>query len=142
MLMRGSGPAFRDSVRFIAAIRTFLCNSLLSNCTSPDAEVVGFALQIFLLLVQEFKEHLKAEVEVFISSVFLRIIESENSPFDHKLRVLQVLHLLCSDAKAQLELFVNYDCDFEASNLFSRIVESLSRIAKVSWNVVLSLFTI
>ena len=30
------------------------------------------------------QNHLKAEIEVFITSIFLRILESEHSDFDHK----------------------------------------------------------
>jgi Sec7-like guanine-nucleotide exchange factor len=122
---------FKRTNRFVNAIKTFLCNSLLSNCTSSSPQVIGLALQIFVLLVQDFKEYLKAEVEVFISSIFLRIIESEYSTYDHKLRVLEVLQLIFQDSKMQLELFVNYDCDYNATNIFSRIVTSLAKIAKV-----------
>lgn len=94
--------------------------------------MTGLALQIFVVLVQDFKVHLKAEMEVFISSIFIRIIESEYSTYDHKARVLEVLHLIFTDPQAQLELFVNYDCDLNATNIFSRIVASLARLAKVS----------
>lgn len=131
VLLRNSGPLFKTSPKFVNAVKTFLCNSLLSNCTSSSSQVTGLALQIFVVLVQDFKEHLKAELEVFISSIFIRIIESENSTYDHKARVLEVLHLIFADPRAQLELFVNYDCDLNATNIFSRIVASLARLAKV-----------
>jgi brefeldin A-inhibited guanine nucleotide-exchange protein len=132
VLLRNSGPLFKASVKFVNAVKTFLCNSLLSNCTSSSSQVTGLALQIFIVLVHDFKEHLKAEMEVFISSIFIRIIESEYSTYDHKARVLEVLHLIFTDSQAQLELFVNYDCDLNATNIFSRIVTSLARLAKVS----------
>lgn len=131
VLLKNCGPLFKSSVKFINAVKTFLCNSLLSNCTSSSSQVTGLALQIFVLLVQDFKVHLKAEMEVFISSIFIRIIESEYSTYDHKARVLEVLHLIFADPQAQLELFVNYDCDLNATNIFSRIVTSLARLAKV-----------
>lgn len=130
VLLRNCGPLFKSSQKFINAVKTFLCNSLLSNCTSSSSQVTGLALQIFVLLVQDFKVHLKAEMEVFISSIFIRIIESEYSTYDHKARVLEVLHLIFADPQAQLELFVNYDCDLNATNIFSRIVTSLARLAK------------
>lgn len=130
-LLKNSGPQFRNSPRFINAIQSFLCVSLLSNCTSNVAQVTGLALQIFVFLIQNFKEFLKTEVEVFISTIFLRIIESENSTFEHKARVLEVIHLICADPQSQMEFFINYDCDLDATNLFSRIVASLARISKV-----------
>ena len=43
------------------------------------------------------RDHLKAEIEVFIRQVFVRIIESPNSYHDHKLkvRVYSLSRLLC-----------------------------------------------
>jgi brefeldin A-inhibited guanine nucleotide-exchange protein len=131
-LLKNCGPAFRTGEKFISAIRNFLCVSLLSNCTSQVAQVTGLSLQIFILLMQNFKEHLKREVEVFVSTIFLRILESENSTYEHKLRVLEVFHSICRDPTTQIEIFVNYDCDLEAINLFTRIVSAFAKIAKVT----------
>jgi brefeldin A-inhibited guanine nucleotide-exchange protein len=130
-LLKNCGPAFRTGEKFIGAIRNFLCVSLLNNCTSQVAQVTGLSLQIFILLMQNFKEHLKREVEVFVSTIFLRILESENSSYEHKVRVLEVFHSICRDSTTQIEIFVNYDCDLEAINLFTRIVSAFAKIAKV-----------
>ena len=113
------------------AIRNYLCVSLLGNCTSQVAQVVGLSLQIFVALLDGFKDHLKSEVEVFITTIFLRILESENSTYDHKLRVLEVFHRICFDSSALVEIFINYDCDLDAIDLFRRIVDSFAKIAKV-----------
>lgn len=130
-ILQNSGPAFRTGDKFIYAVRTYLCVSLLSNCTSHVAQVTDLSLQIFMVLMQHFKEHLKSELEVFISTIFLRMLESENSTFDHKFRVLEVFQNICKDPKGQVELFINYDCDLDAINLFSRIVAAFAKIAKV-----------
>ena len=42
------------------------------------------------------KEHLRTEIGVFIEQIFLRILESGNSTYHHKNRVLQVLYDPCS----------------------------------------------
>ena len=137
-ILQNSGNAFRTGEKFIYAIRNYLCVSLLGNCTSQVTQIVGLSLHIFAALMDGFKDHLKAEMEVFISTIFLRILESENSTYDHKLRVLEVFHRLCSDADALVEIFINYDCDLDAIDLFRRIVEGFSKIAKV-W-ILLTLF--
>ena len=134
-ILSNSGPAFRGGDKFIYAVRTYLCVSLLSNCTSHHAQVTGLSLQIFSVLLQYFKHHLKGELEVFVSSIFLRILESENSTYDHKFRVLEVFQNICRDSRGQVELFINYDCDIEAINLFSRIVAAFAKIAKVIYLV-------
>lgn len=130
-LLQNCGLTFRSNEKFVYAIRNYLCVSLLSNCTSQLTQVTGLSLQIFVLLLENFKQHLKSEVEVFLSTIFIRILESENSTHEHKLRVLEVFHNICKDPVSQIELFVNYDCDFEATNLFSRMVAALARMAKV-----------
>lgn len=129
-ILQHSGPAFQSGDKFIYAIRQYLCVSLLSNCTSQVAQVTGLSLMIFGVLMDHFKDHLKSELEVFISSIFLRILDSENSTFDHKYKVLDVFHTICKDPSAQLELFINYDCDLDAINLFSKIVDGFAKIAK------------
>lgn len=112
-------------------MRTYLCLSLLSNCTSQVAQITGLALQIFVVVMSLFKDHLKLEMETFVSTIFLRILESENSTYDHKCRVLEVFQNICRDPSALVELFINYDCDLEAINLFSRFVAGFAKIAKV-----------
>lgn len=112
-------------------MRNYLCVSLLGNCTSNVAQVTGLSLQIFATLLEFFKDHLKSELEVFVTGIFLRILESENSTYEHKLRVLEVFHNICKDPAALVELFINYDCDLEAIDLFRRIVDGFAKVAKV-----------
>lgn len=129
-ILQRSGPAFRSGEKFVYAIKQYLCVSLLGNCTSPIAQVTTLSLQIFVSLLNGFKEHLKQELEIFVGSIFLKILESENSTFEHKSRVLEVLQNFCLDPAAQIELFINYDCDFEGNDLFRRIVDAFAKIAK------------
>ena len=129
-ILQRSGPAFRADGSFLFVIKNYLCVSLLRNCTSHVASVIGLSLQIFVSLMEGFKNHLKSELEVFVTNVFLRILESENSTYDHKLRVLEVFHTICRDPKALVELFINYDCDLDAIDLFRRIVDGFAKVAK------------
>lgn len=78
-----------------------------------------------------FKDHLKHQLEVFVANIFIRILESENATFDHKTRVLEVFHILCTEPSALVEIFINYDCDMQGTDLFRRIVDGLSKISKV-----------
>jgi len=129
-LLLRSGPTFRSGDRFVHVIRHYLCVSLLGNCTSQVGQVTDLSLQIFVALMEGFKDHLKSELEVFFTSVFLRILESENSTYEHKLRVLDVFHSICRDPKTLVEIFINYDCDLDAIDLFRRIVDGFARTTK------------
>eukprot|EP00501_MAST-03F_sp_TOSAG23-6_P002075 GSMAST32.ASY1.ANO1.2167.1 assembled CDS len=115
-----AGPAFRGSKIFLAQIRTQLCRALIQNCLSNQHEIVCISLRIFMVLVNRFKDHV----------IFLRIIESSNSSFEHKILVLDVFYRICQDANVVVELFLNYDDTHESGRLFERIVHALERVAQ------------
>lgn len=125
-----AGPTFRTSEKFVYLVRSYLCVSLLKNATSSNTQVVGLSLRIFIAMTAHFKDHLKSEIEVFISNIFLRLLESENSSFDHKILVLEVFYNLCQDPQTLVEIFLNYDCDLGATSMFKRIVNALAKVAK------------
>ena len=54
--------------------------------------------------------------------MFLRILESDDSVFDHRMLVLEVFARLCQDSYTVVELFINYDCDVITTNIFEEIV--------------------
>jgi brefeldin A-inhibited guanine nucleotide-exchange protein len=63
-----------------------------------------------------------------MSNVFLRVLESENSSFKQKALVLESLRALCSDPVLLTQVFLNYDCDMDASNLYKDIVHMLTKL--------------
>uniref|UniRef100_A0A182TAU9 SEC7 domain-containing protein n=1 Tax=Anopheles maculatus TaxID=74869 RepID=A0A182TAU9_9DIPT len=44
--------------------------------------------------------------------------------------VIQALTRICADAQSVVDIYVNYDCDFSAANLFERLVNDLSKIGQ------------
>ena len=65
--------------------------------------------------------------------MFLRILESDDSVFDHRMLVLEVFARLCQDSYTVVELFINYDCSDEISSesgVFERIVGAMSKISQ------------
>ncbi|OQS01259.1 brefeldin A-inhibited guanine nucleotide-exchange protein [Achlya hypogyna] len=129
-ILNHSGPTFRSGDKFLQLVRQYLCVSLLQNCTSNYTQIVELSLRVFVELIAHFKAHLKAEIEVFITNIFLGILESENSSLEHKLLVLEVLKQICADGSILGEIFLNYDCDWNSMDLFKRIVTAISKIAK------------
>ncbi len=123
------GRTLRTSPHLINAIKEYLVSSLIKNCVSANTQVVGLSLRIFIILQADFKDHLKEEIEVFIAKIFLRILESPNSVHEHKVLVLEVFVRICKDVQTLVELFINYDCDFDSMDLFYRIVQVLAKIA-------------
>jgi Sec7-like guanine-nucleotide exchange factor len=124
--LRQCGPQFHY------AIRNYLCVSLLKNCTSDDTRVVNLSLRVFVPIIQNFRSILKSEIEAFVTNVFFVILDSKNSPIEHKILVVTLFDEICSDPTTLAEIFLNYDCDLSAVDLFHRIVNTLSRVARTT----------
>ncbi|GAB0091813.1 brefeldin A-inhibited guanine nucleotide-exchange protein 1 [Sergentomyia squamirostris] len=129
-ILQNAGPVFRSNEMFIMAIKQYLCVALSKNGVSSVPEVFELSLSIFVALLSNFKIHLKKQIEVFFKEIFLNILETTSSSFDHKWMVIQALTRICADAQSVVDIYVNYDCDFSAANLFERLVNDLSKIAQ------------
>ncbi|XP_053572906.1 brefeldin A-inhibited guanine nucleotide-exchange protein 2 [Bombina bombina] len=69
-------------------------------------------------------------MQVFFKEIFLNILETSTSSFEHKWMVIQTLTRICADAQCVVDIYVNYDCDLNAANIFERLVNDLSKIAQ------------
>ncbi|EDW78041.1 uncharacterized protein Dwil_GK24228 [Drosophila willistoni] len=130
LILQNAGPVFRSNEMFIMAIKQYLCVALSNNGVSLVPEVFELSLSIFVALLSNFKVHLKRQIEVFFKEIFLNILEASSSSFEHKWMVIQALTRICADAQSVVDIYVNYDCDFSAANLFERLVNDLSKIAQ------------
>ncbi|XP_060133747.1 brefeldin A-inhibited guanine nucleotide-exchange protein 1 isoform X3 [Zootoca vivipara] len=130
-ILQNAGPVFRTNEMFINAIKQYLCVALSKNGVSSVPEVFELSLSIFLTLLSNFKTHLKMQIEVFFKEIFLYILETSTSSFDHKWMVIQTLTRICAgNAQSVVDIYVNYDCDLNAANIFERLVNDLSKIAQ------------
>ena len=129
-ILNHAGETFRTNLRFLTTIRQYLCVSLLNNCMHSVSTVVSLSLRLFLVLVKSFKNDLLPEIEVFVSNVFSRILESPNADHEHKVVVLYVFDSLCQDSSIVMELFLNYDCISNRGNVFEKFLNSLGSIAQ------------
>ncbi|KAG0557352.1 hypothetical protein KC19_11G122800 [Ceratodon purpureus] len=125
--------AFTENFPFIDLVKAYLCYALLSSCVSPTAAVFQLAVNIFLIMLQRYRESLKVELGIFFNLIVLRSLETD-CPLHQRTAVLKMLEKACNDPQMLADIFVNYDCDLEAPNLFERMVNSLSRLAQGSPN--------
>lgn len=129
-ILQKPGAVFESNEIFITAIKQYLCVALSKNGVSSIPEVFELSLAIFVALISNFKMHLKMQIEVFFKEIFLNILEASSSSFEHKWMVIQALTIICADAQIVVDIYVNYDCDLSAANLFERLVNDLSKIAQ------------
>ncbi|KAK2501961.1 hypothetical protein MC885_012505 [Smutsia gigantea] len=126
-VLQNAGPVFRTHEMFINAIKQYLCVALSKNGVSSVPDVFELSLAIFLTLLSNFKMHLKMQIEVFFKEIFLNILETSTSSFEHRWMVIQTLTRICADAQCVVDIYVNYDCDLNAANIFERLELSLRK---------------
>ncbi|PVD22977.1 hypothetical protein C0Q70_16237 [Pomacea canaliculata] len=102
-ILQNAGPVFRTNDMFINAIKQYLCVALSKNGVSSVPEVFELSLAIFLTLLSNFKQHLKMQIEVFFKEIFLYILETSSSSFEHKWMVIQALTRICAGATPNQE---------------------------------------
>ncbi|XP_042506154.1 brefeldin A-inhibited guanine nucleotide-exchange protein 2-like [Macadamia integrifolia] len=131
ILLENAGAIFRTSDRFLGAIKQYLCLSLLKNSGSTLMIVFQLSCSIFISLVSRFRAGLKAEIGVFFPMIVLRVLENVAQPnFQQKMIVLRFLEKLCVDSQILVDIFINYDCDVNSSNIFERMVNGLLKTAQ------------
>ncbi|KAI3703224.1 hypothetical protein L1987_73146 [Smallanthus sonchifolius] len=131
ILLENAGPVFRTSERFLGAIRQYLCLSLLKNSASTLMVIFQLSCSIFISLVSRFRAGLKAEIGVFFPMIILRVLENVGQPnFQQKMIVMRFLEKLCVDSQILVDIFINYDCDVNSSNIFERMVNGLLKTAQ------------
>lgn len=133
-LLEGVSPSFTINFHFIDSVKTYLSYALLRACVSSSTSIFQFASGIFTVLLLRFRESLKAEIGIFFPLIILRSLDSSDSPLHQRTCVIRMLEKVSKDSQMLADIFVNYDCDLEATNLFERMVNALSRIAQGTLN--------
>ncbi|GLT85637.1 hypothetical protein SLE2022_038230 [Rubroshorea leprosula] len=129
-LLEGVSNSFTKNFHFIDSVKAYLSYALLRASVSQSPVIFQYATGTFSVLLLRFRESLKGEIGVFFPLIILRSLESSEFPINHKMSVLRMLEKVCKDPQMLVDIYVNYDCDLEAPNLFERMVTSLSKIAQ------------
>ncbi|KAL3650082.1 Brefeldin A-inhibited guanine nucleotide-exchange protein 5 [Castilleja foliolosa] len=132
-LLESVGYLLTKNFRFIDSIKAHLSYTLLRASMSQSPLIFQYATGIFAVLLLRFRESLKAEIGVFFPVIILRSLDG--SDVNQKLSALRMLEKICKDPQMLVDLYVNYDCDLEAPNLFERVIATLSKIAQGTLNV-------
>lgn len=133
-LLEGVSHTFTKNFHFIDSVKAYLSYALLRSSVSQSPVIFQYATGIFTVLLIRFRESLKGEIGIFFPLIVLRSLDSSDSPFTQRTSVLRMLEKVCKDPQMLVDIFVNYDCDLEAANLFERMVTALSKIAQGTFN--------
>lgn len=124
VVMDNGGPIWRSNERFLNGIKQFLCLSLLKNSALSVMAIFQLQCSIFTSLLSKFRSGLKSEIGIFFPMLVLRVLENVLQPsFLQKMTVLNLLEKISQDSEIIIDIFVNYDCDVDAPNIFERYLQ-------------------
>tara|TARA_B110000977_G_scaffold151744_2_gene192641 strand:- start:10415 stop:16393 length:5979 start_codon:yes stop_codon:yes gene_type:complete len=150
VLLENAGPVFRNSKKFAQAIGEYLCDAVVV-CASQDSlpAAHGLALCCFTAVVKNFRKNLKSEIAVFWGTLLLEpltisyndkietgvvptssLSNTFQSSYLRKCVLLACVKELVYDVKLLADVFVNYDCELDSSNLFEKSVEGLCFVGR------------
>lgn len=130
VIMGNAGPIWRTNERFLNAVKQYLCLSLLKNSALSVMAIFQLLCSIFQNLISKFRSVLKSEIGIFFPMLILRVLENVLQPsFLQKMTILSLLEKMSQDSQFIIDIFVNYDCDVEAPNIFERTVNGLLKTA-------------
>lgn len=94
LVLQNSSSILQSSQPCIIVIKRTLCMALTRNAVSNNIQVFEKSLAIFVELLDKFKTHLKASIEVFFNSVILPMLDSNTCAFEQKWIVLNTIGTL------------------------------------------------
>ncbi|CAN4075419.1 unnamed protein product [Withania somnifera] len=131
-LLEGVSDSFTKNFQFMDSVKAYLSYVLLRASVSQSPTIFQYATGIFSVLLLQFRECLKDEIGIFFPLVVLRPLDGTD--LNAKTSIPRMLEKVCKNSQMLVDLYVNYDCDPQAPNLFERMVTTLSKIAQGTQN--------
>ena len=139
VLLQNSGVIFQTHERFVEAVKQYLCLSLLKNAASIISPTFQLSASIFQTLSEKCRSSLKSQFSVFFPMIFLKPLESPQFQtgkgiissyelYSQWVVLFRCLYSMCCDKQILSDIFVNYDCDLNESNIYERLVAGLVRV--------------
>ena len=152
------GEEGQMSKQEIVIVQNDLFKYLLQWSTTSDLHILSLTCRVIFNLFQSIPNHLKVPLEVFLTSVHLRILDSSSAlrggggggggklgglaggassssssayAANHEERevVLESILEFCQEPVLMQDIYRNYDCDVACTNLYELIVGALGKTA-------------
>ena len=75
-MIEKSNNYFQNDNDIIYIIRELFKDSLLKNALSNKIKIFQLSLEVFVSLIKQFRMHLKEQIEIFMTKVLIKILES------------------------------------------------------------------
>ena len=164
--LEAGGPSLGEMESLVKVLRGDVCRHLLNCSQSDDLGILSLSLRVVFNLFVSIKNHMKVQLEVFLTSVHLRILKLPTSTHGHTNNssssssstlssssaslssssslpsqtlisareelVLESLLEFCREPSLMEDIYTNYDCDVQCTNLFDSIISTLCHRANPS----------
>ena len=130
-ILETGGEMLGSIPQIVDLIQSQLCKYLLQDSQTEELPVLALVLRVIFNLFNSIKSHLKVQLEVFFTSVHLGICESRSElvTSEQKEIALESLLEFCREPALMVDLYKNYDCDVQCTNLFETLCGCLCRNA-------------
>ena len=115
----------KNNTELIHLMRNDMCKHLLLLSTNSDLQIYSLTLRVIFNLFNSIKDQMKVQLEVFLTSVHLRVLERNCVPELCELTLESLLEF-CQEPALMQDLYLNYDCDVHCTNLFEIICRTLA----------------
>jgi golgi-specific brefeldin A-resistance guanine nucleotide exchange factor 1 len=114
----------------VEILRDDIVRHLLKASQLENLEIFSLVLRVAFNLFMAIKDHAKVQLEVFVTSVHLKILSTEKkgsySPAKEELAMESLLEF-CREPSLLQDIYTNYDCDVNCTNLFDAVITTLTR---------------
>ena len=132
MVLETGGEGLARAPGCVVVCQAQVCRSLIANARSPDPAVLALVLRTVYSMFassSSLKQHLKVQLEVFLTSVHLFLADATNAPPLSRELALESLLDFTREPGLLLDLYCNFDCDISCANLFELLARCLCRNA-------------
>jgi hypothetical protein len=126
--LEAGGPTLSLMLPLVDVLKGDVSRHLLRATQSEDLEIFSLALRVVFNLFMSIKNHMKVQLEVFLTSIHLRLLQHHQSTFLGQAKqelTLESLLEFCREPSLMQDLYTNYDCDVQCTNLFDAIITVL-----------------
>ena len=127
VVLESAGSSLGRNAALVHLVQSQLCKFLLVHSSATASTSLGatdslavlqLSLRVIFNLFNSLKDHLKVQLEVFFTSVYLRIASSATASLElgraeQKELVLESLLEFCREPALMQDLYTNYDCDVQ-----------------------------
>lgn len=125
-----AADALSNFPSLLALVKDDLCRNLILLLRTDRLSILAADLQVSFLLFESQREHLKFQLEHYITKL-MEIVNSDSNriSYDQRELALEAIVRLWRIPGLPAELYLNYDCGLYSTNLYEELMKLLSKNA-------------